>query len=141
MGLNNNLYQTAKKYLGIPYRHMGRDRSGLDCLGLAHLFYQEFGIDIPDGDGKPYSDRWVKEDPERYLRGVLAVGKEASPYDLRPLDFVYFRMGRYICHGGVMLDRQHFIHSLNRRGVHISPLNLIWRRRLVGARRLVDDEP
>lgn len=139
MGLDQSIAQVARKYLGIPYRHMGRDSRGLDCLGLAHLFLKDLGIDLPDGDGRPYSDQWVREDPERYLRGVLTVGKEAPLDDLKPLDFVYFKIGRYICHGGVMLDNNYFIHSLNGRGVHVSPMNFIWRRRLVGARRLVEE--
>lgn len=126
-----------KKYEGIPYLHAGRDLTGLDCLGLAHFFYKDCGIDIPKGDGVEYSQHWAKKDPERYLRGILQLGQAAPVDHLLPLDFVYFRLGRYISHGGVMVDTQHFIHVLQKTTVHVSPLDSVWRRRLVGARRLL----
>jgi probable lipoprotein NlpC len=126
-----------KKYQGIPYRHAGRDLTGLDCLGLAHFFYQDCGIDIPQSDGTEYSLHWAKKDPERYLRGILQLGQAAPLDDLLPLDFVYFRMGRYISHGAVMVDSQNFLHVLQNTTVHVSPLDLAWKKRLVGARRLV----
>ena len=126
-----------KKYSGIPYRHGGRDLTGLDCLGLAYYFYKDCGVDIPQNDGEKYSVNWAKEDPERYLRGILQIGQATPVDDLRPLDFVYFRMGRYISHGAVMVDAEHFIHVLQRTTVHVSPMDATWKKRLVGARRLI----
>ncbi|HHT06174.1 MAG TPA: C40 family peptidase [Hydrogenispora sp.] len=131
--------QIARQFLGIPYRHGGRDRKGLDCLGLVHLFYRELGIKVPDNDGQPYANDWYKKDPERLLRGLLQVGKPVNlPAEpLQPLDLVYFRMGGAITHAGVMIDHRSFLHVLTRQTVQISPLNLAWKRRLRGARRLV----
>jgi probable lipoprotein NlpC len=131
--------QIARQFLGIPYRHGGRDRKGLDCLGLVHLFYRELGIKVPDNDGQPYANDWYKKDPERLLRGLLQVGKpvDLPAEPLQPLDLVYFRMGGAITHAGVMIDHRSFLHVLTRQTVQISPLNLAWKRRLRGARRLV----
>ena len=131
--------QIARQFLGIPYRHGGRDRKGLDCLGLVHLFYRELGIKVPDNDGQPYANDWYKKDPERLLRGLLQVGKpvDLPAEPLQPLDLVYFRMGGAITHVGVMIDHRSFLHVLTRQTVQISPLNLAWKRRLRGARRLV----
>ena len=100
--------QIARQFLGIPYRHGGRDRKGLDCLGLVHLFYRELGIKVPDNDGQPYANDWYKKDPERLLRGLLQVGKPVNlPAEpLQPLDLVYFRMGGAITHAGVMIDHR-----------------------------------
>src|SRR5690606_9817186 len=102
--VQNKYEQIARQFLGIPYRHGGRDRNGLDCLGLVHLFYQELGIKLPDNDGRPYTTDWYKKDPERLLRGLLQVGRavdlKAEP--LQPLDLVYFRMGGAITHTGIM---------------------------------------
>jgi probable lipoprotein NlpC len=125
-----------KKYSGIPYKHAGRDLTGLDCLGLVHFFYKDCGIDLPDGDGREYPPNWTKEDPERYLRGIMAIGKAVPVDELKPLDFVYFRMGRNITHGAVMVNSDHFIHVLQHMVVHVSPLDRVWKRRLAGARRL-----
>jgi cell wall-associated NlpC family hydrolase len=133
----NQIESLVKKYLGIPYQHAGRDVTGLDCLGLVHFFYKDCGIDIPDGDGAEYSRDWTRTDPERYLRGILAIGTPAPLDDLKPLDFVYFRMGRNITHGAIMLDNQYFLHVLQNTRVHVSQMDNIWQRRLAGARRLI----
>lgn len=132
---NNYLQLLIKKYSGIPYKHAGRDLNGLDCLGLVHFFYQDCGIKVPDGDGKEYSLLWYQKDPERYLRGILEIGTEVSVEDLQPLDFVYFKLGKCVSHGGIMIDSEHFIHVLQKGVVHISQLDRSWQRRLVGARR------
>lgn len=137
MEISDKIYRLVEKYVGVPYVQGGRSLSGLDCLGLAHLFYKDLGIDFPDGDGEAYSDRWVFEDPNRYLRGVLTIGKEVSNDVLRPLDFVYFRIGRFISHGGVMVDSKRFIHVLQGQSVHLSEIDRRWGRRLIGARRLI----
>jgi cell wall-associated NlpC family hydrolase len=128
----------VNKYKGIPYHHAGRDLNGLDCLGLVYLFYKDCGIKIPDGDGKPYPKDWYKEDPERYVRGISHYGNPAPLDELKPLDLVYFRMFKYISHTGIMIDSEYFIHIHQNSVVHISHLNFIWRKRLAGARRLIN---
>lgn len=38
------------KYIGVPYKHKGRDLTGLDCWGFIKLVYLELGFDVPDND-------------------------------------------------------------------------------------------
>lgn len=135
----NKYKEIARQFLGIPYKHGGRDRKGLDCLGLAHLFYKTLGIQLPTDDGQPYTTDWYKSDPERFLRGLLQVGKAVNinTEPLKPLDLVYFRVGGAVTHAGVMIDRVSFLHVMTGQQVRITPLNPAWRRRLRGARRLL----
>jgi cell wall-associated NlpC family hydrolase len=134
-----HIARLIQKYQGIPYRHAGRDETGLDCLGLIHLFYKDCGLDVPDGDGREYARDWTRSDPERYLRGLLKIGRAVSGAEaLKPLDLVYFRMGRNITHGGIMVDMRNFIHVLQNTRVHVAPLNFVWQKRLAGARRLTE---
>ncbi len=134
---SDEIAQIVRKYLGVPYCHGGRDLTGLDCLGLVHLFYKDCNIQFPDGDGQFYSENWVYEDPERYLRGIKRYGREAPVSDIQPLDLVYFRLGRFISHSGVMIYPGYFIHVLQKSEVCVSPLNKVWIRRLVGVRRFL----
>ena len=123
-------------HVGIPYEHNGRGPDSLDCLGLIVSFYRAFGVQVPDGDGQPISEEWWQVDPERYLRGLLSVGRPVSE-PLQALDLVYFRIGGVIRHAGVMVDSQRFIHVLERRSVMVTRLGGWWRSKLAGARRLV----
>ncbi len=49
------LLAAARGYLGVPFRHLGRGRSGLDCVGLLLLSASDAGI--------------AAEDPGGYARG------------------------------------------------------------------------
>ena len=38
-----NLAETARKYLGVPFRHRGRSARCMDCVGLIVLAVQDLG--------------------------------------------------------------------------------------------------
>lgn len=42
------LVASARKYLGVPFKHRGRTPSGLDCAGLVWLAYVDLGYTPPD---------------------------------------------------------------------------------------------
>lgn len=41
-----DMIEASNKMVGIPFKHHGRDRNGVDCMGLFLLYYQEFGKDF-----------------------------------------------------------------------------------------------
>jgi cell wall-associated NlpC family hydrolase len=43
----NPLVAQARTYLGVPWRHMGRTRRGVDCAGLLICAYADLGIVVP----------------------------------------------------------------------------------------------
>lgn len=42
------LVEAARAYLGVKFRHRGRNRLGLDCAGLLKVTYRDCGINLPD---------------------------------------------------------------------------------------------
>ena len=46
--MKHPLVESARKYLGVPFRHRGRSPAGLDCAGLAWLAYADLGYVPPD---------------------------------------------------------------------------------------------
>jgi len=128
--------EAVRKYLGVPYKHNGRDLDGLDCLGLIWRFYKDMGIEVPDSDGRPITVDWYKEDPDRYIRNLLKVGRPVVGRP-KPLDLVYFQLDGVVRHAGIMVSHDMFIHVRENRPVMLSRLSGPWLRAYVGARRLV----
>lgn len=44
----NRLVTAARAYLGTPFRHRGRRRTGVDCVGLLLLAFRDCGVELPD---------------------------------------------------------------------------------------------
>ena len=44
-----SLYAAAIEYVGVPFRHKGRSRAGLDCAGLVFVACRDCGIVLPGG--------------------------------------------------------------------------------------------
>jgi len=37
----------ARSYVGVPWKHQGRSRTGLDCIGLTVLAGRDCGLSVP----------------------------------------------------------------------------------------------
>jgi len=46
-----NLVDAARAYLGVPFRHQGRNKLGLDCVGLVVVALADIGIVVEDEIG------------------------------------------------------------------------------------------
>lgn len=83
----------ARGWLGVPWRHLGRARSGVDCIGLVLLCCAAAGHAIPDP--APYT-----REPQgaRLAQGVLAHADRAA---MEPGAVLVFRMGLFAGHVGI----------------------------------------
>ncbi|WP_137179279.1 C40 family peptidase [Roseomonas sp. AR75] len=86
--------EAARAYLGVPWRHLGRSATGLDCIGLVLLAARDAGRTLPDP--APYA-----REPQgtRLLDGILAHATRVGTAD--PGDVLLFRMGLYGGHVGI----------------------------------------
>lgn len=125
----------ARAYLRVPFRHMGRNRHGLDCVGLLLLAARDAGI--------------VCDEPEPYERGRrgwdirdwLRQRLDEQPRDgHRDGDVLLFNDGMYPAHVGVRSTwhlRPAVIHAhLRHNQVVEEPLENDIRRSLRGVFRL-----
>lgn len=63
--------QDLTKFVGIPYKFLGTDYTGLDCIGLCQLFYFEHDTPIIFRDNKPITKDWYISEPYRMIRWFL----------------------------------------------------------------------
>ena len=112
------IVQNARKFIGTPFRHSGRSTLGIDCAGLLYMSYNRSGIEIPQGDGMPYTVGWWRhtEIKERLFNGLVAAGFRPLSDDELPDkgDVPLFRLfGKDFPahHSGIMIDQNYFVHA------------------------------
>jgi cell wall-associated NlpC family hydrolase len=103
MTTRQDIIDTARKYLGVRYKHQGRTAFGLDCLGLVVRVAHDLGLSNDDNtDYGPVPDgrRLMAEMDARLDR--VAVGK--------PGDVLLMRFDKNPQHLAIMTDKG-IIHS------------------------------
>lgn len=123
----SDLAVEAMSMLGIKYRYGGNTpETGLDCSGLVrYVFKAALGTDLP-----------------RTAAEISRVGEKIDSHDLQPGDLVFYNtLRRGFSHVGIYLGDSKFIHSPSAGGeVRIESMNIAyWKKRFVGARRIVED--
>jgi cell wall-associated NlpC family hydrolase len=91
-----NISETAKQFLNVPYLWSGRSFFGIDCSGFVQLIYKVHGISLP---------REAQQQSE--IGEVLSFVEESKPGDLA---FFENKEGK-ISHVGMMLNNQEIIHA------------------------------
>ena len=125
----------ARGYVGVPWRHLGRSRTGVDCIGLVLLAAREVSVVLPDP--APYA-----REPQgtRLLEGIL--GHAPRVAEASPGDVLLFRLGLYGGHVGIASVHPAWgvpacLHAYApRRQVVEQPMDAELRTALIGAFRL-----
>jgi cell wall-associated NlpC family hydrolase len=101
-------FDEVERYVGVPWRELGRDVQACDCFGLLRLVYlEQLGLELPDF-GYAIEDRGgqaqlIAAQVRSHWRQV-AVGTE------RPFDAVLMREGRELSHVGIVVGRGLLLH-------------------------------
>jgi murein DD-endopeptidase len=97
-GQGAQIAQTARRYLGVPYRYGGADPSrGFDCSGLVAYVHDQEGISVP-----------------RTAAAQFSAAQRVNASDLRPGDLVFFRLkprSRDVTHVGIYTGQRRFVHA------------------------------
>lgn len=96
----------SASYVGLPWRARGRDRSGVDCYGLVRLVvWERAGLAL-----ESYAEGYVTAKERAELDALIAGARGARPWveiapgDERGFDIALFRVGRALCHIGVVVE-------------------------------------
>lgn len=122
--------EMIEKYLGVPYRHHGRDLSGLDCYGLILRIFEEQGVALWDIN-EDYDPQWSWQGKDLFIQNYAREWELVE--DPRFMDVSCFRNGKDVVnHAGVLLGENKFIHAV-KAGVVVSKYtDPQWQKRLVG---------
>ena len=117
-------------YVGIPFLAKGREKTGVDCWGLAILVYSEqFNITLPS-----FSDNYDFEDTDR-IAELTAQYKEAweETTEPKPGSIVLFKVLGQVSHVGIYVGNNKFLHCRENHSSAIESLDSIsWNKRLAG---------
>lgn len=78
------LVAAARKYLGVRFRHLGRSKHSLDCVGLGDISFRDCGVRLPiprHYGREPFQDRLMGSLREA-LGEPLASGAVPQPGDV-----------------------------------------------------------
>ena len=123
--------QKLDKFIGIPYKFLGIDYTGVDCIGLCQLFYFEHGIELEFRDGREILKEWYLTEPYRLARWLVTNFNRVKNRDeLEYGDIILFEIngeghtGIYIGDGKVLTILEFFKKSMI---IHLKRGNVLYR--------------
>jgi len=105
----SQIVDAARSWVGVPFLHQGRNRHGVDCVGLAVVVMSELGLGSYDFTG--YARRPESRD---FLQHMLAGGGIRIPLDAaRPGDVIAFRDSITPCHLAIVSEKSAVLHLIH----------------------------
>ncbi len=122
----------ARSWLGTPFKHQGRTRAGIDCVGLCVMVAR--GLDLSNYDITAYENTTHQRG---FLQHFDANAWQLQLTETQPGDMVVFTDPVHPCHVGILSERfgvPYVIHAVARlRVVCETPYAGNWERCAVAA--------
>lgn len=87
----------ARSYLGVRWRHKGRTRHGVDCVGLLVAVSNDLGLGVKDTD----LDYKRTPDVHLFLQMLRSQSDRGDFNNIRPGSILMMRQHIYPCHCGI----------------------------------------
>lgn len=97
----SDIVTTALDWIGTPFRHQGRSRSGVDCVGLVICVGRELGMPEADNDS-PVNYRRNADGVDLLKEFRRHMGKEKRIDLTKPGDVFLFRDRQFVIHTGIV---------------------------------------
>jgi len=127
--IRNDIINEAKKYLNTPFLHQGRNKNGLDCLGLILIVLKN--LNLYDKEHKDYS---FDVDGNSFYSKLKSNLREIPYNELKNGDIILFNIAGNPQHVGFYYkenNREMIIHSYNSIGKVVThELSFKWKRRI-----------
>lgn len=122
------IIRTARSYLDVPFRHQGRSRDGLDCIGLVVRVAHDLCLSSDDFQA------YTREPNAALFMRNLDKYLHRKPGAYEPGDVLLMALPAYPCHVGIYTDLSTIIHALSKRGRVVEhTLSDDWKRRVRSA--------
>ena len=122
-----DVIRVARTWVGVPFRHQGRDRNGIDCWGVPVVVLRELGA-LPEGfDEAGYPRQPLSGQIQKHLLRFCTVLPDYVPGCL-----VALRMQSTAMHVAIFTDTDTIIHAMDRQsrgGVVEHGFRGMWRSR------------
>lgn len=135
--------ERARSYIGTPFKHRGRDASGLDCAGLIVRSLQDLGYD-------PFQKLVYGREPHKDgLRETVETNMgapiEGGIHVAKPGDFVLMKFSREPHHLAIIGDHPMggltVVHSYGDVGKVVEHIiDPVWKSRVISVYRFTTDE-
>jgi len=119
-----------KKFIGLPYKYLGRDFDGVDCYGLLFLIYKHvLGIDLPEYSNF-YTQDWYKTEDHIVDQFHTFMEKIDPPY--KKFDGILLRHGTktIVNHIATYLGENKMIHIYKGSTSRIDRFTGFWESKL-----------
>jgi cell wall-associated NlpC family hydrolase len=123
----------ARSWTGVRWLHQGRNRHGIDCIGLVVVVRKALGIGDYDLAGYPRAP-----DGSFMSHFLNAGGVRVGILKAQPADLLLFKDARTPCHVSIITERRgglmYMIHALaTRHKVVEEPVVAEWQQKWVAA--------
>jgi len=129
--------KTHLDFLGLQFKHQGRDWNGVDCWGLVILYYKEvLGIELPDWD---YEPDWSKRGGNFFIEKNNGIGVRVKRPKKNDVVLFYIDKNTKVPnHAGIVTDTfAKFMIQAGKSGVCSACYEApIWKNRLEGFYRI-----
>ncbi|PHQ80465.1 MAG: hypothetical protein COB69_05965 [Phycisphaera sp.] len=106
-------------WLSVPFRHMGQNINGVDCIGLVLAVYKQLGLIPEDLNPVEYSRQWYltdnidKHPAFEQLKEAISLRRIDNPTELMAGDILCFAFGKGTeAHVGVLSNRGSIFHAV-----------------------------